>query len=159
MDLELENKAQGQSSEQKNEGQENSATNYQKDYSAPAAYNDLATHKTARPRNRDVQRSAYFDHTRIAYEASHLTKGSSMSDFLNRMKAAAKSNLKTIVLPEGEDPRTIEAAKKIIDEPSSSFSAIPPKSTCPVPPSSTLRTLRSMRSTLRSSPSFVPKRA
>lgn len=32
MDLELENKAQGQSSEQKNEGQENSATNYQKDY-------------------------------------------------------------------------------------------------------------------------------
>ena len=39
-----------------------------------------------------------------------------MSDFLNRMKAAAKSNLKTIVLPEGEDPRTIEAAKKIIDE-------------------------------------------
>ena len=32
MDLELENKAQGQSSEQKNEVQENSATNYQKDY-------------------------------------------------------------------------------------------------------------------------------
>ena len=32
MDLELENKAQGQSSEQINEGQENSATNYQKDY-------------------------------------------------------------------------------------------------------------------------------
>ena len=35
-----------------------------------------------------------------------------MSDFLNRMKAAAKADLKTVVLPEGEDPRTIEAAKK-----------------------------------------------
>ena len=33
-----------------------------------------------------------------------------MSDFLNRMKSAAKADLKTIVLPEGEDPRTIEAA-------------------------------------------------
>ena len=39
-----------------------------------------------------------------------------MSDFLNRMKAAAKADVKTIVLPEGEDPRTIEAAKKIIEE-------------------------------------------
>ncbi|WP_288735714.1 phosphate acetyltransferase [uncultured Enorma sp.] len=39
-----------------------------------------------------------------------------MSDFLNRMKAAAKADVKTIVLPEGEDPRTIEAAKKIIAE-------------------------------------------
>ena len=36
-----------------------------------------------------------------------------MSDFLSRMKAAAKADKKTIVLPEGEDPRTIEAAKKI----------------------------------------------
>ena len=33
-----------------------------------------------------------------------------MSDFLERMKKAAKSSKKTIVLPEGEDPRTIEAA-------------------------------------------------
>ena len=39
-----------------------------------------------------------------------------MSEFLNRMKAAAKADKKTIVLPEGEDPRTIEAAKKIIAE-------------------------------------------
>ena len=39
-----------------------------------------------------------------------------MSDFLNRMKSAAKADLKTIVLPEGEDPRTIEAAKKIVEE-------------------------------------------
>ncbi|MCF2621071.1 phosphate acetyltransferase [Collinsella tanakaei] len=39
-----------------------------------------------------------------------------MSDFLNRMKAAAKADKKTIVLPEGEDPRTIEAAKKIVEE-------------------------------------------
>ena len=33
-----------------------------------------------------------------------------MSDFLARMKSAAKADKKTIVLPEGEDPRTIEAA-------------------------------------------------
>ncbi len=39
-----------------------------------------------------------------------------MSEFLDRMKAAAKSNKKTIVLPEGEDSRTIEAAKKIVEE-------------------------------------------
>ena len=39
-----------------------------------------------------------------------------MSDFLNRMKAAAKADKKTIVLPEGEDPRTIEAARKIVEE-------------------------------------------
>ena len=39
-----------------------------------------------------------------------------MSDFLARMKAAAKANKKTIVLPEGEDPRTIEAARKIVEE-------------------------------------------
>lgn len=39
-----------------------------------------------------------------------------MSDFLQCMKAKAAGNLKTIVLPEGEDPRTIEAAKKIVDE-------------------------------------------
>ena len=39
-----------------------------------------------------------------------------MSDFLARMKSAAKADKKTIVLPEGEDPRTIEAAKKIVEE-------------------------------------------
>lgn len=39
-----------------------------------------------------------------------------MSDFLGRMKATAKADKKTIVLPEGEDPRTIEAAKKIVEE-------------------------------------------
>ena len=39
-----------------------------------------------------------------------------MSEFLNRMKAAAKADKKTIVLPEGEDPRTIEAAKKTVAE-------------------------------------------
>ena len=39
-----------------------------------------------------------------------------MSEFLNRMKALAKADKKTIVLPEGEDPRTIEAAKKIVAE-------------------------------------------
>lgn len=39
-----------------------------------------------------------------------------MSDFLNRMKEAAKADRKTIVLPEGEDPRTIEAARQIVAE-------------------------------------------
>ena len=39
-----------------------------------------------------------------------------MSDFLNRMKAAAKTDKKTIVLVEGEDPRVVEAAKKISAE-------------------------------------------
>ena len=39
-----------------------------------------------------------------------------MSDFLNRMKAAAKADKKTIVLPEGEDQRTIDAAKQIVAE-------------------------------------------
>ena len=39
-----------------------------------------------------------------------------MSDFLQRMKDAAKADKRTIVLPEGEDPRTIEAAKKIVAE-------------------------------------------
>ncbi len=39
-----------------------------------------------------------------------------MSKFLDQMKEKAKSDLKTIVLPEGEDPRTIEAAKEIIKE-------------------------------------------
>lgn len=39
-----------------------------------------------------------------------------MSEFLDRMKATARADKKTIVLPESEDPRTIEAAKKIIEE-------------------------------------------
>ena len=39
-----------------------------------------------------------------------------MSEFLDRMKATAKADKKTIVLPEGEDPRTIEAARAIVDE-------------------------------------------
>ena len=39
-----------------------------------------------------------------------------MSDFLERMKSLAKADKKTIVLPEGEDPRTIEAARAIVDE-------------------------------------------
>ena len=39
-----------------------------------------------------------------------------MSAFLDRMKSLAKADVKTIVLPEGEDPRTIEAAKQIVAE-------------------------------------------
>ena len=39
-----------------------------------------------------------------------------MSEFLDRMKACAKADRKTIVLPEGEDPRTIAAAKMIVEE-------------------------------------------
>lgn len=37
-----------------------------------------------------------------------------MSEFLAQMKRAAQADKKTIVLPEGEDPRTIEAAEKIV---------------------------------------------
>lgn len=36
-----------------------------------------------------------------------------MSDFLSKMKELAQKDVKTIVLPEGNDERTIEAAKKI----------------------------------------------
>lgn len=39
-----------------------------------------------------------------------------MADFLTRMKEKAGRNLKTIVLPEGEDERTIEAAQTIVNE-------------------------------------------
>lgn len=39
-----------------------------------------------------------------------------MSEFLTAMKQKATSDLKTIVLPEGEDPRTLEAAQKIVAE-------------------------------------------
>jgi len=39
-----------------------------------------------------------------------------VSDFLEHMKQRARANKKTIVLPEGEDPRTIEAAQMIVDE-------------------------------------------
>ena len=39
-----------------------------------------------------------------------------MGKFLEQMKAAAQADKKTIVLPEGEDPRTIAAAKVIIAE-------------------------------------------
>lgn len=39
-----------------------------------------------------------------------------MATFLQQMKEQAKKELKTIVLPEGEDPRTIEAAKTIVNE-------------------------------------------
>lgn len=35
-----------------------------------------------------------------------------MSDFLGRMKAAAKADKKTIVLPEGEDPRTMKRPRR-----------------------------------------------
>lgn len=39
-----------------------------------------------------------------------------MSAFMDRMKKLAAQDVKTIVLPEGEDPRTIEAAKTIVAE-------------------------------------------
>ena len=39
-----------------------------------------------------------------------------MSEFLDRMKASAKADKKTIVLPEGEDPRTLAAARTIVEE-------------------------------------------
>ena len=39
-----------------------------------------------------------------------------MSAFLDSVVAQAKSDLQTIVLPEGADPRTLEAARKAVDE-------------------------------------------
>ena len=36
--------------------------------------------------------------------------------FIDEIKAKAKSNVKTIVLPETEDARTYEAAEKILKE-------------------------------------------
>lgn len=39
-----------------------------------------------------------------------------MSDFLDRMKSTAKADKKTVVLPEGNDPRTIAAARQIVEE-------------------------------------------
>lgn len=56
-----------------------------------------------------------------------------MSEFLDRMKAAAKSKKKTIVLPEGEDPRTIEAAKKIVEEDLASLIILGDPATIDVP--------------------------
>ena len=84
-----------------------------------------------------------------------------MSDFLNRMKSAAKADLKTIVLPEGEGPRTIVAANKIIEEGLANIVILgtPMTSTFPAPPSSIRATPRSTRSTHRSLPSSAPRRA
>ena len=39
-----------------------------------------------------------------------------MSAFLDSMIAQAKSDVQTIVLPEGADPRTLEAARRAVDE-------------------------------------------
>ena len=39
-----------------------------------------------------------------------------MSDFLARMKSAAKADKKTIVLPEGNDERILEAAEKALEQ-------------------------------------------
>ena len=79
-----------------------------------------------------------------------------MSDFLARMKSAAKADKKTIVLPEGEDPRTIEAAKKIVEEGLANLVVLgnPDAS-----PSSTPALPRRSRPTPRSSPSCAPRRA
>ncbi len=72
-----------------------------------------------------------------------------MSDFLNRMKSAAKADLKTIVLPEGEDPRTIVAANKIVEEGLAKLVILgnPDEIDVPALPSSTRATPRSTRST------------
>ena len=45
------------------------------------------------------------------YERSHLTMG-----YVEVLKKRAKESIKTIVLPETEDMRTIEAADKILKE-------------------------------------------
>ncbi|MGI6216502.1 MAG: phosphate acetyltransferase [Coriobacteriales bacterium] len=38
-----------------------------------------------------------------------------MSDFLNKMVDIARSDVQTIVLPEGNDPRVVEAGRKAVD--------------------------------------------
>ena len=60
-----------------------------------------------------------------------------MSDFLTRMKAAAKADKKTVVLPEGEDQRTIDAAKIIVEEDLANLVILadyPTRSTCRASP-------------------------
>lgn len=84
-----------------------------------------------------------------------------MSDFLNRMKSAAKADLKTIVLPEGEDPRTIVAANKIIEEGLANIVILGDPNETNVPGATVIdRAMpRSTRSTHRSLPSSAPRRA
>ncbi len=59
-----------------------------------------------------------------------------MSEFLDRMKTAAKADRKKIVLPEGEDPRTIAARARLLTRglPTLSSLATPPRSTSPALP-------------------------
>lgn len=80
-----------------------------------------------------------------------------MSDFLDRMKQTAKQDLKTIVLPEGEDPRTIEAAKKIIAEGLANIVILGDPAEIDVPGAQVINpkspTAPSMRPMRRSSPS------
>ena len=81
-----------------------------------------------------------------------------MSDFLNRMKSAAKADLKTIVLPEGEDPRTIVAATKIIEEGLAKIVILGNPDEINVPGATVIDPRRSTRSMRRSLPSSVPRR-
>ena len=37
-------------------------------------------------------------------------------DFLNKMKTLAKEDIKTIILPEGNEPRTLNATAEILKE-------------------------------------------
>ncbi len=85
-----------------------------------------------------------------------------MSDFLNRMKSAAKADLKTIVLPEGEDPRTIVAATKIIEEGLAKVVILGNPDEIDLPGRHRHRPPhrpQSTRSTRRSLPSSAPRRA
>ena len=43
-------------------------------------------------------------------------KGETVSEFLDKIYCQAKSNKKTIVMAEGEDVRTLEAAEKVIEK-------------------------------------------
>ena len=84
-----------------------------------------------------------------------------MSDFLNRMKSAAKADLKTIVLPEGEDPRTIVAATKIIEEGLAKIVILGNPDEINVPGATVIdpRNAEARGSTRRSLPSSAPRRA
>ena len=60
---------------------------------------------------------------RTSINPTPVERGKHMSTFLNTMITQARSDKQTIVLPEGADPRTIEAAREILETTSPSSSS------------------------------------
>ena len=80
--------------------------------------------------------------------------------FIDTIKAKAKADKKTIVLPESMDKRTFEAAEKILKEGIANLVIIgTPAMTSLVQPSLIRLQIRTVRSTSTSSSSFVRRRA